>query len=83
MFSETAVAAMGACAKVSTLFYNIVNAMANTLTPLIAYNYGAKKKSRINRVLQCGFLYSLILTALGTLVCITFTEQILMMFNAQ
>lgn len=83
MFSETAVAAMGACAKVSTLFYNIVNAMANTLTPLVAYNYGARRKERINRVLQCGFLYSLILTAIGTFLCITFAEQILKMFNAQ
>lgn len=82
-FSETAIAAIGACAKITTLFINVVNAMANTLMPMVAYNHGAKKKKRIDQALKYGYLYSLILTAAGTLVCLLFTRQILLMFNAK
>lgn len=81
-FSDTAVAAMGACSRITTLFYNLINAMSSALTPVVAYNHGAKNKERINISLRLGYLYGIILTALGTAICEIFTGQILDMFNA-
>ena len=81
-FSTTAVAVMGACGRITTLFYNLINALANTLTPVIAYNHGAGKKNRIIRSMKYGYLYGLILTAAGSGICIGFAREILLMFNA-
>lgn len=80
-FSDTAVAAMGAANRITTLFYNLINAMASSLTPIIAYNHGAKNKVRIDQGIRYGYLYGIVLTAVGTIVCLTFTGQILDIFS--
>ena len=80
-FSDTAVAAMGAANRITTLFYNLINAMASSLTPIIAYNHGAKNKARIDQGIRYGYLYGIAMTAVGTIVCLTFTGQILDIFS--
>ena len=56
--------------------------MRSTSIPVIAYNFGAKKKSRIDETIRYGYLYSVIMMAVGTIVCGGFPEQLLRLFNA-
>ena len=80
-FSDTAIAAMGAANRITTLFYNLINAMASALTPIVAYNHGAGNKARIDRGIRYGYLYSIALTAVGTAVCVVFAGPILDIFS--
>ena len=81
-FSSTAVAVFGACCRYTHFFYAILNALCSTSIPVIAYNFGAKKKSRIDETIRYGYLYSVIMMAVGTIVCCGFPEQLLRLFNA-
>lgn len=80
-FSDTAIAAFGACCRITTLFYNLISAMSNALTPVVAFNHGAKKKVRIDQSLRYGYLYGILMTMAGTAVCTIFPGQILDMFS--
>lgn len=82
IFSETAIAAFGVCCRVTTLFYNLINAMSSTLTPVVAFNQGAKQKKRINLSLRYGYMYGIIMTDIGTVICMLLPEQILSLFHA-
>lgn len=44
-FYSTAVAVFGACCRYTSFFYSILNALCSTTVPIIAYNYGAKKRA--------------------------------------
>ena len=46
-FSTTAVAVYGICTKISNIVSVGVHGIDNGLIPIVAYNYGAKKKKRI------------------------------------
>lgn len=81
-FSSTAVAVFGACCRYTHFFYAILNALCSTSIPVIAYNFGAKKKSRIDETIRYGYLYSVIMMAVGTIACCGFPEQLLRLFNA-
>ena len=81
-FSSTAVAVFGACCRYTHFFYAILNALCSTSIPVIAYNFGAKKKSRIDETIRYGYLYSMIMMAVGTIVCCGFPAQLLRLFHA-
>ena len=81
-FSSAAVAVFGACCRYTHFFYAVLNALCSTSIPVIAYNFGAKKKSRIDETIRYGYLYSIIMMAIGTIVCCGFPAQLLRLFNA-
>ena len=81
-FSSTAVAVFGACCRYTHLFYAILNALCSTAIPIVAYNLGAKKKSRIDETIRYGYIYGIVMMIIGTIVCCGFPEQLLHLFNA-
>lgn len=81
-FSSTAVAVFGACCRYTHFFYAILNALCSTTIPIVAYNLGAKKKARIDETIRYGYLYGIIMMAVGTVVCCGFPAQLLRLFNA-
>jgi len=81
-FSTTAVAVFGACCRTTSFFYALLNAMCSATIPIIAYNHGAKNKTRIDQAIRFGYLYSGILMAIGTMLCVGFPEVFLQLFNA-
>ncbi len=81
-FSSTAVAVFGACCRVTGFCYAILNALCSATIPIIAYNYGAKNKKRINQTIRFGYLYAAVVMAVGTVFCVGFPEMFLRMFNA-
>lgn len=81
-FSYTAVAVMGICNRLSGLATIPINGINCGLIPLIAYNYGAKKKERIYESIRVSFRYDCILMGLVWLALSLFAGPILILFNA-
>ncbi len=81
-FSTTAVATFGVCCRVTGFFYAILNALCSATIPLIAFNHGAGNKKRIDETIKYGFIYSIIMMSVGTVLCVGFPKVFLNLFNA-
>lgn len=81
-FSSTCVAIYGILMKVQNIAQICVHGMNNALIPIIAYNYGAKKKERINETIRCAFLYAGIIMAVVLAIIEFLPDKILMPFDA-
>ena len=81
-FSETAAAVFGVYFKLQSFFFLPVFGLNNGLIPVVAYNYGARRKNRINEAIRFSFLLALCVLCVGTLCFELFPRQLLSMFNA-
>ncbi len=81
-FSETATAVFGVYFRMQSFFFMPVFGLNNGLIPVLAYNYGAKKKSRIDEALKFSFILALTIMSTGTLIFELFPRQLLSIFNA-
>jgi len=57
-FSTTAVAVYGVCVKIQSIVTVGVHGIDNGLIPIVAYNYGAKKRKRIDEAIKWTLIYS-------------------------
>ncbi len=80
-FTSTAAAVFGAYFKVQSFVFMPVFGLNNGIVPIIAYNYGARKRSRIMETMKLGLIYAGSIMLLGTLVFQIFPGQLLGMFN--
>lgn len=81
-FSSTATAVFGVYFKLQSFFFMPMFGLNNGLIPILAYNFGAKKKSRMTRTLKYGYGISFIFTALGFLSFELIPAQMLSIFSA-
>jgi putative MATE family efflux protein len=81
-FTATANAVYGAFIRLEMLFLTPVYAISNVIVPVVAYNYGARKKERIIRFVKIAVYYVLVVTTIGLLVLTLFPKQIVALFNA-
>lgn len=58
-FSTTAVAVYGVCVKIQDIVTVGVHGIDNGLIPIVAYNLGAKKRSRIHDAIKWTVIYSI------------------------
>ena len=82
IFSETAVAVFGVYFKIQSFFFMPVFGLNNGLIPILAYNYGARKKARINEALKFAIFLAVCIMVAGTLILNLFPETILAIFGA-
>lgn len=68
-FSSTATAVFGVYFKLQSFFFMPVFGLNNGLIPVLAYNYGAKRKDRIKEALQFSLILAISIMVIG---CITF-----------
>lgn len=54
----------------------------NGLIPIVAYNYGAGKRSRLIKAVKCSLVYSFVLLLIGFIVFQTIPAVLLSMFEA-
>jgi Na+-driven multidrug efflux pump len=80
--ASTAVAVLGAYFGLESFVFMPVFGLNNALIPIVAYNFGAKNKRRMLRVLELGCLYTLGIMFLGTLLFQVFADKLLLIFNA-
>ena len=81
-FSTTATAVFGVYFKLQSFVFMPVFGLNNGLIPVLAYNYGARKKSRIDEALRFSLTLAFVIMILGTVLFNTIPETLLGFFNA-
>ena len=82
VFSTTATAVFGVYFKLQSFFFMPVFGLNNGLIPVLAYNYGARRKDRIDEALKFSFRVAIGIMLMGTLIMHLFPAQLLRLFNA-
>lgn len=80
--SATAAAVFGIYFKLQSFFFMPVFGLNNGLIPIIAYNYGAKKKKRMLRSFKWALLVACCFTVLGFIVFEVMPDKLLLLFDA-
>ncbi|MCR5061123.1 MAG: MATE family efflux transporter [Saccharofermentans sp.] len=81
-FSSTSQAVFGAYFRLQSFFFMPVFGLNNGLIPVLAYNYGARNKERINEALRFAIILAATIMCVGTLVMEFIPVQLLRMFEA-
>jgi putative MATE family efflux protein len=81
-FSTTATAVFGVYFKLQSFFFMPVFGLNNGLIPVLAYNYGARSRSRIDEALKFSLMVAFGIMCLGTVIMNLFPAQLLGFFNA-
>ena len=81
-FTSTANAVLGIYFKFQSFVFMPVFGLNNGMVPIIAYNYGAKKKKRMTDTIRLGILFASAIMLAGFLLIQFFSSQILLLFKA-
>ena len=81
-FSSTAVAVFGVYFKLQSFVFMPVFGLNNGLIPVLAYNYGARNKSRIQESLRFAMILAVSIMTAGTLIFELFPNVLLKLFDA-
>ena len=81
-FSSTAAAVFGVYFKLQSFFFMPVFGLNNGMVPIIAYNYGARKKDRMMKTLRLSITYAVSIMIVGFLVMQIFPAQLFSLFEA-
>ena len=79
--SEVSVWILGVYFKVQSFVFMPVFGLNNGVIPIVAYNYGARRKRRITETMSFALTIATVIMALGTLALCLFPGLILSMFN--
>jgi putative MATE family efflux protein len=82
MFSNTAVAFFGVYFKLQSFLFMPMNGLGQGTLPIIGYNFGAKKLSRIKDACKVSITFGCIIGLIGTVIFLIFPKQLLLMFSA-
>ena len=82
MFSSTAQAVFGIYFRLQSFFFMPVFGLNNGLIPILAYNYGAKKKGRIMQALRFAIILAVCIMFVGTLTFAAIPKLLLGIFKA-
>ena len=82
MLSPIATAVFGIYFKLQSFFFMPVFGLNNGLIPVLAYNYGAKKKERIVEALKFALVLALSIMLIGTFTFLSVPRELLDIFNA-
>ncbi len=82
VFSPVATSVFGVYFKLQSFFFMPVFGLNNGLIPVLAYNYGAKKKDRIKEALLFSLALALSIMIIGTATFYTIPGVLLGFFNA-
>ena len=81
-FSSTAVAVFGVYFKLQSFFFMPVFGLNNGLIPVLSYNYGARRKDRINVALHFSLRLAVCIMLCGTIVFELIPGILLKLFDA-
>lgn len=81
-FTSTAAAVLGAYFKLQSFFFMPLFGMNNALIPIVAYNYGARKKSRIMQTIKLSIIYATCIMLIGMAAFIGIPDKLLLLFDA-
>lgn len=81
-FSSTAIAVYGIYFKLQTFVFMPVFGLCNGMIPILSYNFGARKRDRMVKIIKYTILYAVGIMLFGLFIFQTFPYQLLGMFNA-
>ncbi len=81
-FSSTATAVFGVYFKLQSFIFMPVFGLNNGMVPILAFNYGAKKRERMVQTIRYAVIYAFIIMTAGTLAFWIFTDKLLLLFAA-
>jgi putative MATE family efflux protein len=82
MFSPLAVTTFGVYFKLQSFMFMPLFGMNNASVPIIAYNYGADRRDRLERTMHIGARYGVGLMSVGTLIFWLFPKELMALFNS-
>ena len=80
-FSSTAVATFGVYFKLQSFVFMPIFGMNSGTVPIIAYNYGAGKKDRLEQAMKIGVRYGIGVMSIGTIIFWVFSRQLMSIFS--
>ncbi len=81
-FTTTAVAVFGVYYKLQSFIFLPVFGLNNGLVPIVAFNYGAKNRERVNKTWKLGWLYATAIMLVGTICFELIPGLLLSIFDA-
>ena len=81
-FTSTATAVFGVYFKLQSFIFMPIFGLNNGMLPIMAYNYGARKKSRLISAIKLGMVYAISLMAVGFIAFQVLPRQLLNIFDA-
>ena len=81
-FSSTATAVFGVYFKLQSFFFMTVFGLNNGITPIIAYNYGARQRKRMVKTIKVSLVTAFCLTFIGFVLFESIPQALLGLFNA-
>ena len=78
----TGATVFGVYFKMQSFVFMPIFGMNNGVVPIIAYNYGAGKRTRMIRTIRYALVYAFAIMLMGLLIFQVFPEQLLRLFNA-
>lgn len=81
-FSSTAVAVFGVYFKLQSFVFMPIFGLNNGIIPVIAYNYGAKKRKRMLDSVKCGLAVAMSIMVVGMIVFELIPTNLLLLFDA-
>ena len=82
-FSSTAVAVLGVYFKLDSFIFMPTFGLTQGLVAIVGYNYGAKKKARIDEAVKTAMVVAVAIMATGTLVFQLIPDKLMGIFNAE
>ena len=82
MFSSTAATVFGVYFKLQSFIFMPVFGLNNGMVPIIAYNYGAKKKERLLKTYKLSLVFAVSIMAVGMIVFLLIPDVLFMLFDA-
>lgn len=80
--STSAIAALGAYFKIQSFVFMPIFGVNNGLVPIVAYNYGAKKKDRILKTIKLAFITVTFMMIFVSAIIMIFPRELLGIFSA-
>ena len=81
-FTKTAVAVFGVYFKLQSFIFMPVFGLNNGVVPIAAYNYGARKRDRLEEVMKISVSYAIVIMLLGTITFWAIPDTLLGLFDA-
>lgn len=81
-FSATATAVFGVYFKLQSFIFMPVFGLNNGMVPIIAYNYGAKNRKRLESTIKYSVIYAVTIMLLGLATFQIIPDKLLMLFDA-
>jgi putative MATE family efflux protein len=82
VFTSTAVAVFGAYFKLQSFIFMPVFGLNNGMVPIIAYNFGARQKDRVNQTIRLSMTYAVTIMLIGLAVFQLLPDKLLLLFEA-